>query len=140
MALAGTLLVTTVVTPPPLSGRMWQYLLWVCVGGAAVLYALYFWLIPAAVQYNGTLALLWHDVIVERLLDALTGSTRPQVTFLQSESCLCLSLSLSLCRCSSASVFEIPAELGLHISVCGRETKAPQRSQNAPIPTQKTVP
>ncbi|XP_061113665.1 catechol O-methyltransferase A [Conger conger] len=57
---------------------MWQDFLWVCVGGAAVLYALYSWLIPAAVQYNGWWALLWHDLIVERMLDALMGSTRPQ--------------------------------------------------------------
>lgn len=51
-----------------------------CCGGAAVLYVLYSWLIPAAVQYNAWLALLWHDAIVERALNILTRSTRPQVT------------------------------------------------------------
>ncbi|XP_035650529.1 catechol O-methyltransferase A [Oncorhynchus keta] len=49
-----------------------------CCGGAAVLYALYSWLIPAAVQYNAWWALLWHDTIVERALNILTRSTRPQ--------------------------------------------------------------
>ncbi|XP_076132255.1 catechol O-methyltransferase A [Alosa pseudoharengus] len=49
-----------------------------CVVGAAVLYSLFFWIIPAAVQYNASAALLWHDVIVERFLDLITGSTRPQ--------------------------------------------------------------
>ncbi|KAJ8393500.1 hypothetical protein AAFF_G00059730 [Aldrovandia affinis] len=58
--------------------RMWEYFLPVCVGGVAVLYALYSWVIPTAVQYNGWLALLWHDVILEPALDFLTGSTRPQ--------------------------------------------------------------
>lgn len=50
------------------------------VGVTALLYILYSWLIPAVVQFNGSLALLWHDVIVERALDTLTRSTRPQVT------------------------------------------------------------
>ncbi|XP_020489487.1 catechol O-methyltransferase B isoform X1 [Labrus bergylta] len=58
--------------------RMWLTLLYSCSGGAALLYALYRWLIPAAVQYHGGLALIWHDVIVERMLDTLTQSTRPQ--------------------------------------------------------------
>ncbi|XP_024240889.1 catechol O-methyltransferase A [Oncorhynchus tshawytscha] len=49
-----------------------------CCGGAAVLYALYSWLIPAAVQYNAWWALLWHDTIVERALNIVTRSTRPQ--------------------------------------------------------------
>lgn len=65
---------------PPLSCSMLLGVLSVCVVGAAVLYALFFWLIPAAVQYNASAALLWHDVIVERFLDFVTGSTRPQVT------------------------------------------------------------
>ncbi len=51
-----------------------------CVGVTVLLYVLYSWLIPTAVQFNGSLALLWHDVIVERALDTLTRSTRPQVT------------------------------------------------------------
>lgn len=51
-----------------------------CLGVSALLYVLYSWLIPAVVQFNGSLALLWHDVIVERALDSLTRSTRPQVT------------------------------------------------------------
>lgn len=59
--------------------RMWVTLLYSCAGGAALLYALYRWVIPAAVQYHGGLALFWHDVIVERMLDTLTQSTRPQV-------------------------------------------------------------
>ncbi|KAI1892991.1 hypothetical protein AGOR_G00139200 [Albula goreensis] len=58
--------------------RMWVFFLSACAGGAALLYVLYSWLIPAAVQYNASLALLWHDVIVERVLDRITGSTRPQ--------------------------------------------------------------
>ncbi|CDQ77320.1 unnamed protein product [Oncorhynchus mykiss] len=29
-------------------------------------------------QYHGRLALLWHDVIVERALDTLTLTSRPQ--------------------------------------------------------------
>ncbi|XP_056629198.1 catechol O-methyltransferase A [Triplophysa dalaica] len=45
---------------------------------AAVLYVLYKWLIPAAVQNSGWLALIWHDVIVERFLNILTGLSRPQ--------------------------------------------------------------
>lgn len=62
---------------------MWLTLLYSCTGGAALLYALYRWVIPAAVQYHGGLALLWHDMIVERMLDTLTQSTRPQVHSLQ---------------------------------------------------------
>ncbi|TDH14594.1 hypothetical protein EPR50_G00044010 [Perca flavescens] len=57
---------------------MWLIVLYSCTGGAALLYALYRWVIPAAVQYHGGLALIWHDVIVERMLDTLTQSTRPQ--------------------------------------------------------------
>ncbi|XP_053723515.1 catechol O-methyltransferase B [Synchiropus splendidus] len=57
---------------------MWLTLVYSCAGGAALLYALYRWLIPAAVQHHATLALLWHDVFVEWMLDTLTRSTRPQ--------------------------------------------------------------
>lgn len=64
----------------PTACSMLLAVLSVCVVGSAVLYALFFWLIPAAVQYNASAALLWHDVIVERFLDFVTGSTRPQVT------------------------------------------------------------
>uniref|UniRef100_A0A3Q3WDN0 catechol O-methyltransferase n=1 Tax=Mola mola TaxID=94237 RepID=A0A3Q3WDN0_MOLML len=53
-------------------------LLYSCIGGAALLYVLYRWLIPAVVQYHGGLVLIWHDVIVERMLNTLTRSTRPQ--------------------------------------------------------------
>ncbi|KAJ4927445.1 hypothetical protein JOQ06_015173 [Pogonophryne albipinna] len=58
---------------------MWLTLLYSITGGAALLYALYRWLIPAVVQYHAGLALIWHDVIVERILDTVTQSTRPQV-------------------------------------------------------------
>ncbi|XP_036389033.1 catechol O-methyltransferase A [Megalops cyprinoides] len=57
---------------------MWVYFLSACAAGVALLYALWSWLIPAAVQYNAWGALLWHDVIVERALDLLTRSTRPK--------------------------------------------------------------
>ncbi|XP_053172480.1 catechol O-methyltransferase B [Scomber japonicus] len=57
---------------------MWLTLVYSCTGGAALLYALYRWVIPTAVQYHGGLALIWHDVIVEPMLDTLTQSTRPQ--------------------------------------------------------------
>ncbi|AWP03355.1 putative metabotropic glutamate receptor 6-like [Scophthalmus maximus] len=69
---------------PPTAARgsgahvMWLTLIYSCTGGAALLYALYRWVIPAAVQYHGGLALFWHDVVVERMLDTLTQSTRPQ--------------------------------------------------------------
>ncbi|XP_062400872.1 catechol O-methyltransferase B [Sardina pilchardus] len=58
--------------------RMWPcVLLWsVCV--LVSLYALYRWLIPAAVYRHGRLALLWHDVCVEKALDWLTRSSRPE--------------------------------------------------------------
>ncbi|XP_061779449.2 catechol O-methyltransferase B isoform X1 [Nerophis lumbriciformis] len=56
---------------------MW-WILGYCTGGVALLYALYRWVIPSLVQYHGGLALIWHDVIVERILDTLTRSTRPQ--------------------------------------------------------------
>lgn len=54
-------------------------LLYSCTGGAAVLYALYRWIIPFIVQYHAGLALIWHDKFVEGMLDMLTRSTRPQV-------------------------------------------------------------
>ncbi|KAK9971012.1 hypothetical protein ABG768_026908 [Culter alburnus] len=53
-------------------------LLAVAVVSAAVLYVLYRWLIPAAVQNCSWLALLWHDVILQRVLNIMTGSSRPQ--------------------------------------------------------------
>lgn len=53
-------------------------LLAVAVVSAAVLYVLCHWLIPAAVQNSGWLALLWHDNIHERILNIITGSSRPQ--------------------------------------------------------------
>lgn len=59
--------------------RMWLTLFYSCAGGAALLYALYRWVIPATVQYHGGLALIWHDFIVERLINTLTRSSRPQV-------------------------------------------------------------
>ncbi|KPP65164.1 Catechol O-methyltransferase-like [Scleropages formosus] len=57
---------------------MWLYFLSVCAGVAAALYVLWSWLIPAVVQYNPWLALLWHDAIVQQVLNILTRSTRPQ--------------------------------------------------------------
>ncbi|KAF4110281.1 hypothetical protein G5714_009533 [Onychostoma macrolepis] len=56
---------------------LWS-LLAVTVVSAAVLYVLYRGFIPAAVRSSGWLALLWHDVILERLLNIVTGSSRPQ--------------------------------------------------------------
>lgn len=58
--------------------RMWLTLLYSCTGGAAVLYALYRWVIPTLVQYHGGLALFWHDDIMQWTMDTLTQSTRPQ--------------------------------------------------------------
>uniref|UniRef100_A0AAR2IQ87 catechol O-methyltransferase n=1 Tax=Pygocentrus nattereri TaxID=42514 RepID=A0AAR2IQ87_PYGNA len=49
-----------------------------CIGLLVALYALCLWIIPAVVQYSGCLALLWHDVIVEKSLDTVTRTTRPQ--------------------------------------------------------------
>ena len=49
------------------------------VGLLALLYSLFTWLIPAAAQYNPLLALLWHDVILEKTLNTLTRPTQPQV-------------------------------------------------------------
>ncbi|KAL6464639.1 hypothetical protein MHYP_G00269560 [Metynnis hypsauchen] len=56
---------------------MWSVLI-SCIGLLVVLYALCLWIIPAVVQYSGCLALLWHDVIVEKSLDTITRTTRPQ--------------------------------------------------------------
>ncbi|XP_043977527.1 catechol O-methyltransferase B isoform X1 [Gambusia affinis] len=57
---------------------MWLTLLYSCASGAALLYVLYRWVIPSVVQYHGGLALVWHDTIVEGLLNTLTQTTRPQ--------------------------------------------------------------
>lgn len=62
--------------------RMLLSLLSGLIMGAAVLFVLYRWVIPTAVQYHGGLALLWHDIIVERALDTLTRTSRPQVSSL----------------------------------------------------------
>ncbi|KAI2662084.1 Catechol O-methyltransferase A [Labeo rohita] len=62
----------------PVFRRMLWSLLAATAGSAAVLYVLYRWLIPAAVQRSSWLALLWHAVIFERVLDILTGSSQPQ--------------------------------------------------------------
>ncbi|KAM9799158.1 catechol O-methyltransferase B [Syngnathus typhle] len=56
---------------------MW-WLVASCTGGAVLLFLLYKWVIPCIVQYHGGLAIFWHDVIVEWVLDKLTQSTRPQ--------------------------------------------------------------
>ncbi|XP_072308056.1 catechol O-methyltransferase B isoform X1 [Eucyclogobius newberryi] len=47
-----------------------------CAGGVGFLYILYRWVIPATVRQ--ALVLMWHDVILEMLMDRITGSTRPQ--------------------------------------------------------------
>ncbi|XP_034023189.1 catechol O-methyltransferase B [Thalassophryne amazonica] len=57
---------------------MWLTLLYGCIGGTAALCVLWRWLIPAAVRYDGNLAVMWHAVVVEWVLDKLTWSTRPQ--------------------------------------------------------------
>ncbi|XP_056293418.1 catechol O-methyltransferase B [Pseudoliparis swirei] len=57
---------------------MWLTLLYSCAGGAALLYALYRWVIPTVVKIHPELTLLWHDKIVEWILDRVTRSTRPQ--------------------------------------------------------------
>ncbi|KAB5567191.1 hypothetical protein PHYPO_G00229950 [Pangasianodon hypophthalmus] len=44
---------------------------------AALLFVLFYWLVPA-VQRNAMWALIWHDFITERLHDTFTRSTRPQ--------------------------------------------------------------
>lgn len=75
--------------------RMWLTLFCSIAGGAALLYALYSWVIPSIVQYHPDLALLWHDRVVEQLLNTLTQSTRPQVGFFSafsSQGQLCNSL------------------------------------------------
>lgn len=53
--------------------------LYSCIGGAAILYALYRWVIPATVQYFPMLVVVWKALILEWVLDTLTQSTRPQV-------------------------------------------------------------
>nr|XP_020448917.1 catechol O-methyltransferase-like [Monopterus albus]XP_020448919.1 catechol O-methyltransferase-like [Monopterus albus]XP_020448920.1 catechol O-methyltransferase-like [Monopterus albus]XP_020448921.1 catechol O-methyltransferase-like [Monopterus albus]XP_020448922.1 catechol O-methyltransferase-like [Monopterus albus]XP_020448923.1 catechol O-methyltransferase-like [Monopterus albus] len=57
---------------------MWLTLFYSCTGVAALLYILYRWVIPTAVQHHGGLALIWHVIIVEWIMDTLTQSTRPQ--------------------------------------------------------------
>ncbi|XP_029908529.1 catechol O-methyltransferase B [Myripristis murdjan] len=57
---------------------MWLTLLYSCTGGAAVLYALYRWVIPSIVQYHAGLTLIWYETIVQRMLNTLTQSTQPQ--------------------------------------------------------------
>ncbi|XP_017286066.1 catechol O-methyltransferase B isoform X3 [Kryptolebias marmoratus] len=57
---------------------MWLTLLYCVIGGAALLFALFSWVIPYIVQYHPGLAIFWHDRIEERVLDTLTQSTRPQ--------------------------------------------------------------
>ncbi|XP_037535217.1 catechol O-methyltransferase B [Nematolebias whitei] len=57
---------------------MWQTLIYSLIGGAALLYALYSWVIPSIVQYHPDLALIWHDRFVQQVLNTLTQSTRPQ--------------------------------------------------------------
>ncbi|XP_068172173.1 catechol O-methyltransferase B [Antennarius striatus] len=47
-------------------------------GAAALLYALFRWVMPAVVQYHGGLAVFWHEAIMGRVLDTLTQSTQPQ--------------------------------------------------------------
>ncbi|XP_071393729.1 catechol O-methyltransferase A-like [Centroberyx affinis] len=42
------------------------------------LYVLCRWLVPWSVRSNARLALLWHDFLVERTLDLLTRTSRPQ--------------------------------------------------------------
>uniref|UniRef100_A0A8C6UNB7 catechol O-methyltransferase n=1 Tax=Neogobius melanostomus TaxID=47308 RepID=A0A8C6UNB7_9GOBI len=49
---------------------------YLCAGGAALMYILYRWVLPSTVRQY--LVLLWHDFLLERLLDKITGSTRPQ--------------------------------------------------------------
>ncbi|KAF4072574.1 hypothetical protein AMELA_G00264530 [Ameiurus melas] len=57
--------------------RMECCLLTVCALCAALLFVLFYWLVPA-VQRNSLCTLIWHAIITERLRDALTRSTRPQ--------------------------------------------------------------
>lgn len=56
--------------------RMLMTCVCICTGGVALLYILYKWVIPATARQ--ALVLLWHDFLLERLLDKITGSTRPQ--------------------------------------------------------------
>ncbi|XP_068598924.1 catechol O-methyltransferase B [Brachionichthys hirsutus] len=48
------------------------------IGAAALLFALFRWVVPAAVQHHGRLAIFWHEVVVGTILDTLTRSTQPQ--------------------------------------------------------------
>uniref|UniRef100_A0A8C2ZCP3 catechol O-methyltransferase n=1 Tax=Cyclopterus lumpus TaxID=8103 RepID=A0A8C2ZCP3_CYCLU len=53
---------------------MWLTLVSSCGGGAALLYALYRWVIPAVAQHHAGLALLWHEFVcfsLQRLLGAV---------------------------------------------------------------------
>ncbi|CAL8339757.1 unnamed protein product [Lota lota] len=52
--------------------------LYSCVGGGVVLYALYRWIIPNLLQYHSGALLLWHDDIVPWVRDTLTGSSCPE--------------------------------------------------------------
>lgn len=63
----------------PRSMRMECCLLTVCALCAALLFVLFYWLVPA-VQRSSLCTLIWHATITERLRDTLTRSTRPQVT------------------------------------------------------------
>ncbi|KAK7907491.1 hypothetical protein WMY93_016103 [Mugilogobius chulae] len=56
--------------------RMLMTSIYFCAGGAATLYILYRWMIPATVRQ--ALVLMWHDVLLEMLMNRITGSTRPQ--------------------------------------------------------------
>ncbi|XP_055016504.1 catechol O-methyltransferase B [Boleophthalmus pectinirostris] len=51
-------------------------LLSLLIPGAAILYILYRWVVPATVRQ--ALVLMWHDVLLEMLMDRITSSTRPQ--------------------------------------------------------------
>ncbi|XP_030231011.1 catechol O-methyltransferase B [Gadus morhua] len=49
-----------------------------CVGGGALLYALYRWIIPNLLQYHTGALLFWHDDLVPWVRDTVYGSTRPE--------------------------------------------------------------
>ena len=55
-----------------------------CVGGGALLYALYRWIIPNLLQYHTGALLFWHDDLVPWVRDTVYGSTRPEVGLLLS--------------------------------------------------------
>ncbi|XP_041743725.1 catechol O-methyltransferase B-like isoform X2 [Coregonus clupeaformis] len=92
--------------------KMWLSLLSGLIGGSAVLFALYRWVIPTAVQYHGGLALLWHDVIVERAVDTLTRTSRPQKYLASSEGSAKESLSISLIEGSDQGAAWLHSGLG----------------------------